>query len=129
LTHYSTRRRGLLTSAIPQSRKSWNGSSASSWKRIAKAVSVDRGEVRKDLQRLQSGSTPVATREATPKVRDRFRRDALRRRILLLATTRKTVLTDKDVLVLADFVNTTGDSVFDGTLPKGSRFNSSNRLS
>ena len=28
-------------------------------------------------------------------------------------------LTDKDVLVLADFANTTGDSVFDGTLRQG----------
>ena len=28
-------------------------------------------------------------------------------------------LTDKDVLVLADFVNTTGDPVFDGTLRQG----------
>jgi DNA-binding winged helix-turn-helix (wHTH) protein/tetratricopeptide (TPR) repeat protein len=30
--------------------------------------------------------------------------------------TRATPLTDKDVLVLADFINTTGDPVFDGTL-------------
>src|SRR5207244_1423868 len=29
------------------------------------------------------------------------------------------LLTDKDVLVLADFTNTTGDSVFDGTLRQG----------
>jgi tetratricopeptide (TPR) repeat protein len=28
-------------------------------------------------------------------------------------------LTDKDVIVLADFVNTTGDSIFDGTLRQG----------
>jgi hypothetical protein len=30
--------------------------------------------------------------------------------------TQATVLTDKDVLVVADFANTTGDPVFDGTL-------------
>ena len=31
-------------------------------------------------------------------------------------------LTDKDVLVLADFTNTTGDPVFDGTLRQGLAF-------
>jgi len=28
-------------------------------------------------------------------------------------------LTDKDTIVLADFTNTTGDTVFDGTLRQG----------
>ncbi len=32
---------------------------------------------------------------------------------------RSTVLTDKDTIVLADFTNTTGDPVFDGTLRQG----------
>jgi serine/threonine protein kinase/tetratricopeptide (TPR) repeat protein len=31
----------------------------------------------------------------------------------------RTVLTDKDTILLADFVNTTGDPVFDGTLKQG----------
>lgn len=35
---------------------------------------------------------------------------------LIFFSTRKPVLTDKDTLLLADFVNTTGDTVFDGTL-------------
>jgi len=36
-------------------------------------------------------------------------------------------LTDKDTIVLADFINTTGDAVFDGTLRQGLPSNSSNR--
>jgi eukaryotic-like serine/threonine-protein kinase len=35
---------------------------------------------------------------------------------LFLRSRRTTALTEKDTVVLADFVNTTGDSVFDGTL-------------
>src|SRR5262249_50705675 len=45
---------------------------------------------------------------------------------LLLATTgyflfarRTSALTEKDTILLADFVNTTGDTVFDGTLKQG----------
>ncbi len=34
----------------------------------------------------------------------------------VLISARKPVLTDKDTVLLADFVNTTGDAVFDGTL-------------
>src|SRR5262249_113534 len=32
---------------------------------------------------------------------------------------RRTTLTDKDTIVLADFINRTGDAVFDGTLRQG----------
>ena len=38
---------------------------------------------------------------------------------VLLFVHRKPVLTEKDTVVLADFVNTTGDPVFDGTLHQG----------
>jgi serine/threonine protein kinase/predicted Zn-dependent protease len=36
-----------------------------------------------------------------------------------LKRTRAAALTDKDTILLADFVNTTGDAVFDGTLKQG----------
>jgi len=36
-----------------------------------------------------------------------------------LKRTRAVALTDKDTILLADFVNTTGDAVFDGTLKQG----------
>lgn len=38
-------------------------------------------------------------------------------------------LTEKDILVLADFINTTGDPVFDGALRQGLAVQPSNRLS
>ncbi len=38
-------------------------------------------------------------------------------------------LTDKDTVVLADFTNTTGDPVFDGTLRQGLSVQWNNRLS
>jgi len=36
--------------------------------------------------------------------------------IVLLKRLRTPALTDKDTILLADFTNTTGDAVFDGTL-------------
>src|SRR6202012_1668151 len=42
--------------------------------------------------------------------------------VLWLHRTQAKPLTDKDVLVLADFTNTTGDPVFDGTLRQGLAF-------
>jgi len=82
-------------------------------------------ELRGDLQRLQSGSTLAATRGS--------RQPLLKYGIAAAATlilaaggffywqqhTQAKTLTDKDVLVLADFTNTTGDPVFDGTLRQG----------
>src|SRR5207248_1656691 len=38
---------------------------------------------------------------------------------LTLRSRRAPVLTDRDRLVLADFANTTGDTIFDGTLSRG----------
>ena len=78
-----------------------------------------------DPERLKTGATPVAV---SPK-----RNPLLRYGIVALAALILTVggfflsqqrthakpLTDKDVLVLADFANTTGDPVFDGTLRQG----------
>ena len=39
--------------------------------------------------------------------------------VLLRQTPRASILTEKDAIVVADFTNTTGDSVFDGTLRQG----------
>ena len=79
-------------------------------------------ELRDDLVRLQAGTGPAAAgRRRTPL--PRYGIAALATLVLaaggvLLWRERVQAkpLTDKDVLVLADFVNTTGDPVFDGTL-------------
>jgi serine/threonine protein kinase len=102
---------------------------------IGKLLQKDRAlrygsaaELRGDLERLQSGLSP-----AVPAGR---RRPFLRYvipgvAVLLLAfgavvlwqqRAKAKPLTDKDVLVLADFVNTTGDPIFDGTLREGLAF-------
>ncbi|HLK68308.1 MAG TPA: protein kinase [Bryobacteraceae bacterium] len=79
-------------------------------------------ELRGDLKRLQTGQSPAATiRRRSPLVRYGIAAVA----VLILAAgglffwrqrTQAKPLTDQDVLVLADFTNTTGDPVFDGTL-------------
>jgi eukaryotic-like serine/threonine-protein kinase len=76
---------------------------------IRKCLEKDRehryqraSEIREDLQRLQ--------------------RDRQAPRVLSAAaasTRRRTTLTDRDTIVVADFVNATGDSVFDDTLRHG----------
>lgn len=84
-------------------------------------------ELRGDLERLQQGLSPAAPRGK--------RRSLLRYVIagtgaLILAAggaifwkrAQSKPLTDKDVLVLADLTNTTGDAVFDGTLRQGLAF-------
>ena len=75
-------------------------------------------EIRADLERLRRDATGSESRQA-------------RRPVLLLAAAavlcgagywyfhRAPRLTDKDTIVLADFVNKTGDPVFDGTLRQG----------
>ncbi len=111
---------------------------------IGKAVEKDRklryqnaADIRTDLQRLkrdtESARLPVATDAA---VREKFvpgRRGGVSRIVIapavmvLLALAvggyfyfhRTPKLTDKDTIVLADFTNTTGDTVFDGTLRQG----------
>jgi eukaryotic-like serine/threonine-protein kinase len=74
--------------------------------------------------RLPTDATPVAPRQT----RNRLPKYAIIAAVLILTAAgvflwqhRKQAkpLTNKDVLVLADFTNTTGDPVFDGTLRQG----------
>jgi eukaryotic-like serine/threonine-protein kinase len=102
---------------------------------ISKCLEDDRelryqhaSEIRTDLQRLKrdSDSAPAAAlagRRPAP-LRRKAMAPAAAAVLALLAAgyyflhgTPK--LTDKDTVVLADFVNTTGDPVFDGTLRQG----------
>jgi Flp pilus assembly protein TadD len=82
-------------------------------------------ELRDDLQRLQRGLSPAA---AGQKSKSLLKYGLVAAATLVLAAGgfllwqqrgRPSPLTDKDVLVLADFANTTGDPVFDGTLRQG----------
>ncbi len=110
---------------------------------VNKALEKDRklryqsaAEIRTDLQRLKrdsdSGRADAATSEVGSKPAakpSRFRWAALAGAAIVLIAlagggwlffSRKAhALTDKDTLVLADFTNTTGDPVFDGTLRQG----------
>jgi tetratricopeptide (TPR) repeat protein len=91
-------------------------------------------DIRTDLQRLRrdsdSGRTGASalTVAATPVERKKSRwvyasaaivAIALAASVLFLHSRRAHALTDKDTIVLADFTNTTGDPVFDGTLRQG----------
>jgi serine/threonine protein kinase len=111
---------------------------------IKKALEKDRklryqsaADIRSDLHRLErdsnSGRTDASTSDTwlTPS----RPRKAIRRAALAVAATlvvglgvggwlflsrkKAHALTDKDTIVLADFTNTTGDSVFDGALRQG----------
>ena len=82
-------------------------------------------ELRNDLELLQTGLSPaVATGQRTPLLKYRIAAAAV---LILIAGAvffwqrgrHAKPLSDKDVLVLADFTNTTGDPVFDGTLRQG----------
>ena len=109
---------------------------------IDKALEKDRklryqsgAEIRTDLQRLkrdtESGHAVAATARVEPKtaaksIRFRWAVAAVTVVVVGLAVggwlffSRKAhALTDKDTIVLADFTNTTGDPVFDGTLRQG----------
>jgi serine/threonine protein kinase/tetratricopeptide (TPR) repeat protein len=108
---------------------------------INKALEKDRklryqsaAEVRADLQRLRRDSDSaralIATGRATLKpARKSNRWGAFTGATMLviglavcgwwLLSRKATVLTDKDTIVLADFTNMTGDTVFDGTLMQG----------
>ncbi len=110
------------------------------WERIIdKCLEKDRGlryqhaaDIRADLQRLKrdTDSTRVAAtadKPATVPTRGSRWMMGLFAGAILLALLgagyafwpRRTALTDKDTLVLADFRNTTGDPVFDETLRQG----------
>ena len=107
---------------------------------LNKALEKDRklrcqsaSEIRTDLQRLKrdSGSsrTAIAPAETALKPTGKSLRWAVAGATLVIGglamggwlfSSRKAhALTDKDTIVLADFTNTTGDSVFDGTLRQG----------
>jgi len=89
-------------------------------------------EIRADLQRLKrdSGketSTPVSTQHTKANAPQRWKVIVPAAAVAVLAfftagyyyLHRTPKLTDKDTIVLADFANTTGDAVFDGTLRQG----------
>jgi serine/threonine protein kinase/tetratricopeptide (TPR) repeat protein len=104
---------------------------------INKALEKDRNlryqsgaEMRADLQRLkrdsESGHSAAAKAEVSTTTARRWK--VIVPRVIAIATLaagsyfyfhRTPKLTDKDTLVLADFTNTTGDAVFDGTLRQG----------
>jgi eukaryotic-like serine/threonine-protein kinase len=90
------------------------------------------GEVRVALETLQLGSDPAVSHDEMPAARAALPPPWRRRGTVIAAaaiamlavaalvvrsrTTRALALTERDTLLVADFVNTTGESVFDGTL-------------
>jgi eukaryotic-like serine/threonine-protein kinase len=108
---------------------------------INKALEKDRklryqsaAEIRTDLQRLKRDSDRSRSAAATAQVESKLARKSIRWAAVAGATivvigiamggwlffSRKAhALTDKDTIVLADFTNSTGDTVFDGTLRQG----------
>ena len=112
---------------------------------ISKCLEKDRNlryqhasEIRTDLQRLKRGTDSRSVMTNT-NVQAEAKIDAAKRWKLIVPaaaailalfvagyfyfqgapTLRAAKLTDKDTIVLADFINTTGDAVFDGTLRQG----------
>ena len=85
----------------------------------------EAAEQSEDTELLKTDATPVAVSPRHP----RLLKYAIAAVAVLLVTAggvflwqkraQAKPLTDKDVLVLADFANTTGDTVFDGTLRQG----------
>jgi eukaryotic-like serine/threonine-protein kinase len=108
---------------------------------ITKALEKDRrlryqsaAEIRADLQRLKrdsdSGRATIAAAETGVKPAQKSARWGAAAAAIIVGVglvvggwlffSRKAhALTDKDTIVLADFTNTTGDAVFDGTLRQG----------
>src|SRR5262249_18656683 len=104
---------------------------------INKALEKDRKlryqnatDIRTDLQRLkrdtESGNVPSAVGAETSKDKKFWKAGAAITVVVLSLAVgvyfyfhRTPMLTDKDTIVLADFTNTTGDPVFDGTLRQG----------
>jgi serine/threonine protein kinase/predicted Zn-dependent protease len=82
-------------------------------------------DLRGDLERLQAGTSPTV-RVNRPSTLPKYGIAAAAALILAAGGFffwrqhgQARLLTDKDTIVLADFVNTTGDAVFDGTLRQG----------
>ena len=109
---------------------------------INRALEKDRNlryqhaaDMRAELQRLkrdtESGRTAVGSATALSRVRP-YKRATIAGAVAVVIAlgvggwlffSRKAhALTDKDTIVLADFTNTTGDTVFDGTLRQGLAF-------
>jgi serine/threonine protein kinase len=107
---------------------------------IAKALEKDRklryqsaAEIRTDLQRLRRDSDTTRSAAAKAQVESKSARKSIRWAAVgatiaviglavggwLFFSRKAHALTDKDTIVLADFTNTTGDTVFDGTLRQG----------
>jgi tetratricopeptide (TPR) repeat protein len=91
-------------------------------------------EIRTDLQRLKRDSDPGRAVTATVEAESKAATKSTRWRLAaggtiavvalavggwLFFSRKAHALTDKDTIVLADFTNTTGDPVFDGTLRQG----------
>ena len=120
----------------PEFPRSSKKSSTKPWKKTANCATRTR-EIRTDMQRLkrdfdsnwyrprrQRGPSRSPSRNCPDSVeRDHWRSSTRNRgsccRLLLFLPQDRTPLTDKDTIVLADFTNTTGDTVFDGTLRQG----------
>ena len=104
---------------------------------IGKALEKDRklryqsaAEIRTDLQRLKRDTESARVSAATSAVAGVGEQQGIRWRVVVPATIvvvalaasgyfyfhRKSKLTDKDTIVLADFANSTGDAIFDDTL-------------
>jgi serine/threonine protein kinase/tetratricopeptide (TPR) repeat protein len=108
---------------------------------IGKALEKDRklryqsaADIRTDLQRLRRDSESVREAAATPHVASKPPTKSAPWALVSVAAIvliglavwarlfyphKVHALTDKDTIVLADFTNTTGDPVFDGTLRQG----------
>jgi hypothetical protein len=104
---------------------------------ITKALEKDRNlryqhasDIRTDLQRLkrssQSDGSPVSPKEQVFASKRKLWKIFAPAFLFVLAAAglyfyfhRRPALTDKDTIVIADFANTTGDSVFDGALRQG----------
>jgi eukaryotic-like serine/threonine-protein kinase len=109
---------------------------------IGKALEKDRklryqsaAEIRTDLQRLRrdsesrAGTFAISTSQSNPTTKSTRSPWAVMGAVTLIVgatlggwlffSRKAHALTDKDTIVLADFTNTTGDAVFDGTLRQG----------
>jgi eukaryotic-like serine/threonine-protein kinase len=108
---------------------------------VNKALEKDRklryqhaADIRTDLQRLKRDSDTTRSAAATAQVESKSAQKSIRWAAAagativviglavggwLLFSRKAHALTDKDTIVLADFTNSTGDTVFDGTLRQG----------